>query len=94
MKGILNAELQTLEDAQEAARHLKRIESENIKMKNQTVAPVLPFISVHYTPPKLLLHLQRELYIFISNNWYFWTLGCQFSNFNGMHNQKCLNLQK
>jgi hypothetical protein len=62
MREILNTEPQTLEEAQEAARHVERIEKENTKMWNRTVTPVPTFIPTHYVPPTFVEVPRQELH--------------------------------
>ena len=52
IRDVLNAEPDTVEDAQNAARHVERIEKENNRMWNRTVAPVPSFIPAQYVPPQ------------------------------------------
>ena len=52
IREVLNAGPNTVDEAQEAARHVERIERENNRMWNRTVAPVPSFIPAHYVPPQ------------------------------------------
>ena len=67
MREILNTEPRTLEEAQEATRHVERIERENIRMRSRTVAPVPPFIPAHYAPPNSVEASRGQSYPSISS---------------------------
>lgn len=67
MREVLNSVPHTLNDAQIAARHVERIERENIRMWNRTVAPVPTFIPAHYVPPPTVESLHEQPYPFIAN---------------------------